>query len=162
MACRESADRRKLPVRRGGSHSSRECRLRFERSAYAPSRNILRRSPSHPGAATPQANLFGDNGQLVATHFAGPTWQARDGSTVVGQKVNAVTVDPTAVPWLLLSAKSTAAGPDGDRLVDTTFIQRVATTGGIAPATTECTAAGKVAAVPYTADYYFWKATGRP
>lgn len=73
-----------------------------------------------------------------------------------------VTVDPTAIPWLRLSAASTAAGPDGDRLVDTTDIQRIATTGGLAPPAAQCTAAtaGTVAEVPYTADYYFWKHTG--
>ena len=73
-----------------------------------------------------------------------------------------VTVDATAIPWLLLSAASTAAGPDGDRLVHTTYIQRIATTGGLAPPAAECTAAtaGTVAEVPYTADYYFWKHTG--
>jgi len=31
----------------------------------------------------PRADLYGDNGRLVATHFAGPTWQANDGSRVV-------------------------------------------------------------------------------
>lgn len=124
---------------------------------------------SRPPQSCARADLFGDNGQLIITHFAGPTWQAKDGSNVVGQRVNGVTVDgvtvdATAIPWLLLSAKSTAAGPDGDRLVNTSYIQRVNTTGGLAPAATECTTAtaGKVAEVPYTADYYFWKATGKP
>jgi hypothetical protein len=111
------------------------------------------------GLVAPRANLYGDNGKLIATHFGGPTWQARDGSTVVGMRVNGVTVDPTAIPWLLLSAASTASGPDGDRLVETTFIQRIATTGGLAPAASECNAGsvGTVVEVPYTADYYFFK-----
>ena len=34
----------------------------------------------------PRADLFDDKGKLVATHFGGPTWQAQDGSTVVGQR----------------------------------------------------------------------------
>jgi hypothetical protein len=114
------------------------------------------------GATTPRANLYGDAGQLIATHYGGPTWRARDGSTVVGSRVDGVTVDPTAIPWLLLSAASTTAGADGDRLTATTFIQRVATTGGLPPAAADCNAstAGTVAEVPYTANYYFWKATG--
>ncbi len=109
----------------------------------------------------PRANLYDDNGKLIITHFAGPTWQAMDGSRVVGQLVDFVTVDPTAIPWLLLSKASTAAGPDGDRLVATTYIQRIATTGGLAPPAPTCTAtrAGAVAEVSYTADYYFWKRT---
>ena len=63
----------------------------------------------------PRADVFGENGQLVMTHFAGPTWQGRDGSTVVGSRVDGVTVDPTAIPWLLLSVASTAPGPTGRR-----------------------------------------------
>jgi hypothetical protein len=113
------------------------------------------------GFVAPRANLYDNHGKLIITHFGGPTWQAMDGSRVVGQVVDFVTVDPTAIPWVLLSAASTAAGPDGDRLVATTFIQRIATTGGLAPPAAECnaTAAGTVAEVPYTADYYFWKHT---
>jgi hypothetical protein len=114
------------------------------------------------GFVAPRANLYGKNGKLVTTHFAGPTWQAKDGSAVVGRVVDRVTVDATAIPWLLLSSASTAAGPDGDRLTGTTHIQRIATTGGLAPAAAACNAqtAGETAEVPYTADYYFWKAQG--
>lgn len=32
----------------------------------------------------PEAELFDDRGEKVAHHFAGPTWQAMDGSSVVG------------------------------------------------------------------------------
>jgi FtsP/CotA-like multicopper oxidase with cupredoxin domain len=112
-------------------------------------------------AAVPRANLFGDNGKLIITHFAGPSWQAKDGSKVVGHLVNKVTVDPTAIPWLLLSA-TTTPGADGDRLVDTTFVQRINTTGGLTPPAADCNAAtaGTVVEVPYTADYIFWKKTG--
>jgi hypothetical protein len=38
----------------------------------------------------PRADLYDDNGKLIATHFAGPTWQATDGSYVKGQVVNRV------------------------------------------------------------------------
>ncbi len=111
----------------------------------------------------PRADVYGENGKLVMTHFGGPTWQARDGSKVVGSRVDGVTVDPTAIPWLLLSAAPTTAGPDGDRLTSTTFIQRINTTGGVEPPAAECNAstAGTTEEVAYTADYYFWKATGR-
>lgn len=114
------------------------------------------------GLVAPRANLYNDHGKLIITHFAGPTWQATDGSGVVGQRAAGVTVDGTAIPWLLLSANRTFAGPDGDRLVATTYIQRIATTGGLAPPASACTAAtrGAVVEVPYTADYYFWKRTG--
>ena len=109
----------------------------------------------------PQADLYDDSGKLIATHFGGPTWRATDGSYVVGRRVNGVTVDATAIPWLLLSAASTAPG-DGDRLVRTTFVQRVSTTGGLPPTAAACSdvTAGTTAEVPYTADYYFWKRGG--
>jgi hypothetical protein len=112
------------------------------------------------GASTPQANLYDDGGKLLMTHFGGPTWQARDGSKAIGQVVARATV-PNAIPWLRLSATG-SAGVDGDRLAGTKFIQRIATTGGLAPAAADCDAAtlGTVRAIPYTADYYFWKATG--
>jgi hypothetical protein len=109
----------------------------------------------------PRADLYDDYGKLIVTHFGGPTWRAADGSYVVGRRVNGVTVDATAIPWLLLSAASTAPG-EGDRLVRTTFIQRVSTSGGIPPAAAACSVAtaGTTEEVPYTADYYFWKRGG--
>jgi hypothetical protein len=107
----------------------------------------------------PRADLYGDRGQLLATHFAGPTWRATDGSQVVGKREAGVTVDPTAIPWLKLSAASTSAGLEGDRLLRTTFVQRVNTTGGLPPAASSCdsTSVGARAETPYTADYYFWR-----
>jgi hypothetical protein len=111
----------------------------------------------------PRANLFADNGKLVTTHFGGPTWQAKDGSQVVG-KLDAppLIVDTSAVPWLRLSAASTTAGAGGSELVKTSFIQRLNTVGGVAPLASTCTAAnaGAVQEVPYTADYYFWTQKG--
>jgi len=114
------------------------------------------------GPAVPRANLYGDSGVLIATHFGGPSWQAKDGSKVVGRRAaDPVTVDPDAIPWLLIAPTSATAGPDGDRLAHTTYIQRIATTGGLPPAPADCNAdtAGDPAEVPYTADYVFWKAT---
>ena len=110
----------------------------------------------------PRADLLDRRGRLLGTHFAGPTWQAKDGSKVVGARVNGVNVDPTAIDWLLLSAASTAEGR-GDLLADTTFIQRVNTTGGLVPPAADCnpSTTGTVKEIPYTADYHFWKARHR-
>jgi hypothetical protein len=114
------------------------------------------------GPAVPSANLFDKNGRLVGTHFGGPTWQYMDGSSVLGTRIAGVSVPPppappVAIPWLLLQMVSTTTGPDGgDRLTDTTYIQRVHTTGGLAPAGACVT--GTTASVPYTADYYFYRA----
>lgn len=112
-------------------------------------------------AAIPRAELRDDRGNVIISHYGGPTWEARDGSKVVGQRVDGVPV-ATAIPWLLLKAASTSDGPDGDRLTGTTFIQRVNTTGGLVPPAGNCNVgtAGTVAEIPYTADYYFWKRTG--
>jgi len=111
-------------------------------------------------SAVPRANLYDDNGKLIITHFRGPTWQAMDGSQAVGTVVDKVMPDLTAIPWVLLST-TTTPGPDGDRLVDTTFIQRINTTGGHTPPDADCNAAtaNTVVEVPYTADYVFWKKT---
>ena len=86
---------------------------------------------------------------------------ARDGSTVAARRVDGVTVDPAAIPWLLLATVSTTSGPDGDRLTKTTYIQRTKTTGGLEPAAAACnaTTVGTTVEVPYTADYHFWKPT---
>jgi hypothetical protein len=111
------------------------------------------------GLVAPRANLYDDHGKLIVTHYGGPTWEARDGSTVMAARAGQANVDPTAIPWLKLRATSTSPGADGDRLGRTAFIQRVATTGGLAPAAADCNAAtaGEQVEVPYTADYYFWR-----
>jgi hypothetical protein len=90
----------------------------------------------------PGANLSDEHGKLIITHFGGPTWRAKDGSTVVGHVEASITVDSTVIPWLRLSAASTTPG----RLANTTYIQRIATTGGLTPPAAECnaTAAGTV------------------
>ena len=108
----------------------------------------------------PRAELYAQNGKVVGSHYVGPTWMATDGSYVVGRRVDGVNMDPAAIDWLLLAKDTSAAGADGDRLTATTYVQRVNTTGGRAPAATECDVAGETAEIPYAADYYFWKPTG--
>ena len=111
------------------------------------------------GPATPRADLYADNGKLFGTHYAGPTWAARDGSKVIAKRDKGVIMDQTAIPWLRLSKVSTAVGADGDRLAGTTFIQRINTTGGLPPAAADCNAAtaGSRQEIDYTATYRFWK-----
>jgi uncharacterized protein DUF3455 len=109
------------------------------------------------GPAVPDAKLYGDNGHQVGTHYAGPTWQFLDGSTARGSRIASYIDSPGAIPWLLLQVVSTTVGPDGDRFTQTTYIQRLNTTGGVAPAG-GCTF-GASASVPYTADYYFYRVT---
>ncbi|HEU4387970.1 MAG TPA: DUF3455 domain-containing protein [Blastocatellia bacterium] len=104
----------------------------------------------------PMATLYASpnyHGQ-VGTHYAGPTWESNSGSKVVGSRVAGCSPDPTAIPWLLLRAVSTQ-GPGIFGCVS--FIQRVNTTGGLAPATPG-SSVGETAEVPYTAEYYFYRA----
>jgi hypothetical protein len=110
----------------------------------------------------PRATLTGQNGKVLGSHYGGPTWEARDGSKVVGARDAGTSVDPTAVDWLRLKATSTTAGGDGDRFGATTYIQRIHTVGGLAPAAADCDAANvaEQREIPYSAEYVFFKATG--
>jgi len=140
--------------------------------------------PSATGFAfalfTPEATLFTHRDkQQATTHYFSPnnnpfdpadkgviraTWQdSRDTSTVWAAAEKSSS-DPNfvalgAIPWVKLKVVGAQDGPTGgDRLSATTFIQRVHTAGGSAPAT-GCAApadVGKKAFVPYMADYYFY------
>ena len=104
----------------------------------------------------PHAVLFADAGdyRLVGIHFGGPTWESNSGSKVVGTVIDRCSPDPDAIPWLLLGAASTeGAGV----FQDVTYVQRLNTVGGTAPSDPgNCP--GQEAAVPYTADYFFYRA----
>ena len=127
---------------------------------------------------TPQATLFDENLEEVVHHFFSPNrdakdlnsirvaWQhSHDSSTFWGSvkdfSFDAEFVTPGAIPWLLVERKGTAAGPaGGDKLTKTTFVQRVNTAGGAAPAE-GCSAfadIGRTQFVPYQADYVFYRA----
>ncbi|HEX5218996.1 MAG TPA: DUF3455 domain-containing protein [Verrucomicrobiae bacterium] len=109
------------------------------------------------GASVPEAVLFDNDGNVVATHFGGPTWESNSGSQVVGALPPlAVVVDPTAIPWLRLATVSDRTHGPGI-FANTTYIHRVNTVGGKAPSDAG-TFVGQVTRVPYAADYYFYRA----
>lgn len=137
-----------------------------------------------PGATGVAWKLFGPQATLyppsaphqIAMHFLSPnpeeqnlprpTWQhAIDGSAVWAKLIQPSTdpnyVAPGAIPWLKLQIVGRAEGPIGGALLTkTTFIQRVNTEGGVAPAT-GCTSSaqlGAIALVPYATDYIFYRA----
>ena len=118
----------------------------------------VRKDGGHEWAfVAPDADLLDAQGKAIGRHGAGPYWQSADGSRVVGTvTARADAPAPGAIPWLLLSTKS--SGPAG-AFSNVTSIQRVNTVGGVAPAT-PCTAqfAGAPARVPYTADYHLFTA----
>lgn len=103
----------------------------------------------------PEAELFDRAGKNIGKHYAGPTWESNDGSRVVGEvKARDNGPDSSAIPWLLLSAKSTSGSGILSR---TQSIQRVDTVGGKAPMEScNQSQAGKEARVPYRAKYYFY------
>jgi Protein of unknown function (DUF3455) len=123
----------------------------------------------------PQATLFDEDGGQIVTHFLSanpaegglprPTWQhSRDTSSVWAALVKSSTdpayVEPNAIPWFLLRPVGTQYGPEGGaRLTRTSAIQRVNTSGGLAPATgcALSTDVGRKALVPYSADYVFYR-----
>jgi len=125
---------------------------------------------------TPQALVLNRSDRQIATHFFSPNpaesgtvraaWQHSDDSSIVWGKGFPPSFDPAyvapgAIAWLLIEAKGTQEGPhDGDYFTQTTFIHRVNTAGGMAPATGCSTAQeiGKSIFVPYTADYVFYRA----
>lgn len=92
-------------------------------------------------------------GKPFAKHYAGPTWEAPDGSKAVGKAIaNEPAPKADSIPWLLLSAESSGSGT----LAGARFVQRVNTSGGAGP-TGACETAGTERRVDYTADYVFYK-----
>ncbi len=130
---------------------------------------------------TPEATLFNDDFDQLITHFFSPnlnpkdpvdlnviraTWESsRDTSTVWaavapnGASTDERFVEKGAVAWLLLDVVGSMNGPTGgDRLSETTQIQRLNTHGGLAPSTgcSSLADVGRKAFQPYTADYFFY------
>ncbi|HSW03828.1 DUF3455 domain-containing protein [Aquabacterium sp.] len=105
----------------------------------------------------PEAELLDTAGQPAGKHYAGPHWEALDGSKIVGTvKARADAPLAGAIPWLLLSTRS--VGSDG-RFAKVSSVQRLNTIGGAAPAA-GCDAGtlGRSTRVPYTADYVLFSA----
>jgi hypothetical protein len=105
----------------------------------------------------PQADLMDDKGAVIGKHYNGPVWEAADGSKVGGQvQQRANSPDAKAVPWLLLKATSQEGGGTLSRV---TYIQRVDTEGGLAPATgCDKSHVGLEASADYEATYFFYVA----
>lgn len=124
----------------------------------------------------PQATLFDGRGRQIATHYLSPnpheggaprpTWQhSHDTSAVwakvVGLPYSGPEVEPGAIPWLLLHVEGRQPGVRGrGRLSDTTYIQRISTSGGT-PSAAGCYEIAHIGArqlAPYETDYLFYRA----
>jgi FtsP/CotA-like multicopper oxidase with cupredoxin domain len=103
----------------------------------------------------PEAQLTDKDGKPFGKHYAGPTWEANDGSRITGKAAaNAPSPDNDSIPWLLVTVVS--HGGEGV-LARVTSIQRLNTKGGKAPAPgCDSAHAGQDVRVPYTADYLFF------
>jgi hypothetical protein len=142
--------------------------------------------PARPEATLFQT-YFGQSFQII-THFLSPdtnpndvapkplpfgsaTWQSSlDSSKVWAAVLNKNTVTPApdvtscpntgSIACLLLQSIGSQEGPTGGKFLSkTTFIQRLNTNGGSAPADGCAVSAdvGNQTLVPYTADYYFYR-----
>ena len=103
----------------------------------------------------PEAELTDGKGTVIGRHFAGPSWQLKDGSAVTGKASAQVdSQDPGSIPWLLVNVVSHSGN---GLLTKVTTIQRVSTRGGKPPAL-GCDEAHRDAETKskYTADYYFY------
>lgn len=109
----------------------------------------------------PRAELLDDSGIAIGQLYGGvdrgvapgPWWEAKDGSTVQGSNAASVP-NPGSIPLLRIDGSGATFTGDGGLLSYVAFIQRLDTTGGVAP--TGACAAGQKTEVPYTAKYYFY------
>jgi hypothetical protein len=103
----------------------------------------------------PDAQLFDKDGKPFGKHFAGPSWEAADGSRITGKAAaNAPSPEADSIPWLMVKVVSHSGtgilGP-------VTSLQRINTKGGKAPASgCDATHVGQETRVPYSADYVFY------
>jgi hypothetical protein len=103
----------------------------------------------------PVATLYNAERKAVGKYYAGPTWEAADGSKVTGKQVAVAPASPGNIPLQLVKAEP-AMGAGA--MTGVSYIQRLNTKGGVAPST-PCDAAGKGKrqVVAYEADYVFYR-----
>lgn len=105
----------------------------------------------------PKAALNDRSGKTVGSYFGPPaTWASMDGSKLTGTQVAVAPAGMGNIPLQLVKANP-AMGQGA--MSGVTYIQRVATKGGVAPAM-PCNAGtlGQKQIVTYQADYIFYKA----
>jgi len=104
----------------------------------------------------PDAELRSRSGMKLGRYFGPPaTWASDDGSALTGTQVGLSPAAAGSIPFQLVKANpATGRGV----LEGVSYIQRVATRGGVAPAMA-CGEGqvGQRQVVQYQADYIFWK-----
>jgi hypothetical protein len=150
-----NSDGPELPAECGSIALGDEFELAFH--VYAKGVQIYRWNGAAWVLDAPRASLFAEENFFgeVGTHYAGPHWESKSGSKVKAARVlgTGCTPDPTAVAWLLLKKVETSGA---GIFANVEYIQRTNTVGGLAPA--EPGALNEVREIPYTAEYYFYRA----
>jgi FtsP/CotA-like multicopper oxidase with cupredoxin domain len=106
----------------------------------------------------PDAKLFDAQGKVVGKHYAGPTWEANDGSKIAAVVTAKEQAPNTSIPWLLLQVNSAEGN---GKFSNIKWVQRLNTTGGNSPQDCNRQRLNTEISVPYTADYYFYSSVGR-
>jgi hypothetical protein len=157
---------------------SRLLTVTFTTAAFARSSSRLFEASSYQTASKGLPPSFAQHDAFASSrHTAAPkpvpfgsaTWQSSfDSSKVWAQAQHAIPPDANTVSCpntgsiacVLLQVIGAENGPAGGKfLTQTSFIQRLNTNGGSAPATgcSVSTDVGRQALVPYTADYFFYR-----
>jgi hypothetical protein len=104
----------------------------------------------------PDAKLLSRAGQQVGKYYGPPaTWESTDGSKVTGAQLAVAPAGMGNIPLQLVKANP-AMGQGAMQGVS--HIQRVATLGGVAPASScDASSMSRKETVKYQADYIFWR-----
>ena len=106
----------------------------------------------------PDAKLMDRSGKQVGKYYGPPaTWESMDGSKLTATQVAVAPSSPTSLPYQLVKANP-AMGSGA--MTGVTYIQRVKTMGGVAPASMcDASTMGQKQVVKYQADYIFYRAS---
>ncbi|HEU0201694.1 MAG TPA: DUF3455 domain-containing protein [Burkholderiaceae bacterium] len=100
----------------------------------------------------PEAELYNEQGQLVARHGANFSFEHTDGSRLVGAIAAHDEVGDDLF-WLLISTKSFGNGA----LTGVRYVQRVNTKGGRPPGRCSASQLDRLLRVPFSAEFVFYK-----
>ncbi len=144
------------PVRVPDGHVQKAWAVGIGEVTYA-----CREKTDQPGSyawtfVAPAATLYDAARKPVGTYYGGPTWESMDGSKVTGKQI---AIAPAAIGNLPLQLVKANPSIGNGQMANVSYIQRLNTVGGIAPAQTcDMASLGKEMKVAYQADYVFYAA----
>lgn len=141
-AVRPPAEAKWFMLATGVGEITYECRARADGNGY------------EWAFAGPVATLY-SGGRPVGKYYGGPTWESSDGSKVGGKQLAVAPAGPGNIPLQLVKAEP---GTGSGAMSGVSYIQRLNTKGGVAPAAA-CGMANRGARqqVAYEADYHFYR-----